>query len=128
MKNADKWFSIYIRIRDSDENGYIRCCTCSKAVHWKEADNCHYIDRKHQVLRYSEINCNAGCLSCNRFENGNIEKYKEFLISKYGSETTELLNQVKNRQFKVSKLYFAEIEMFYRNKATDLANLKRIAL
>ena len=40
-----KWFSIYIRLRDSDENGYGKCFTCGKIIFWKKGDCGHGIGR-----------------------------------------------------------------------------------
>jgi len=128
MKTADKYFSIYIRIRDSDENGIVRCCTCGKSVHWKQAHNCHFIDRRHETLRFSEINCNAGCFKCNCLKDGNLKEYEKFLKSKHGDSIVDELNQAKHKSIKVGKVYFKEIAEFYKQKAKDLANFKRIQL
>ena len=38
LKKLDKIFSEYIRKRDADENGYVKCCTCPTVEHWKEMD------------------------------------------------------------------------------------------
>jgi hypothetical protein len=76
----DRIFSQYIRLRDADQNGYIRCISCGKIVLWKEADNGHFINRKHMSLRFSETNCNAQCRSCNRFDEGNMTGYNLGMI------------------------------------------------
>lgn len=34
----DRIFSEYIRLRDADNNGYIRCISCGKIVFWKDTD------------------------------------------------------------------------------------------
>ena len=51
-----------------------------KIVLWKEADNGHFINRKHMSLRFSETNCNAQCRSCNRFDEGNMTGYNLGMI------------------------------------------------
>ena len=101
MKNTskntlDRVFSEYIRRRDADENGLIRCISCGKIVHWKDADAGHYINRRHNSTRYDEKNVNAQCRSCNRFDEGNIQGYRKGLIAKYGEKAVELL-EIKKR-------------------------------
>lgn len=124
MKTADKWFSIYVRLRDSN-NELVKCCTCGKLIHWKESDAGHFVNRKHMSLRYSEINVNAQCRSCNRFDEGNIPSYSLFLIKKYGSEIIDKLLIAKNQTVKID---FKQIAEFYKSKAKELAKLKGIII
>ena len=35
-KELDKWFSLYIRIKDSNEYGYVQCTTCSVVRFYKD--------------------------------------------------------------------------------------------
>ena len=71
----DKVFSEYIRLLESDNNGYIRCYCCGKILHWKQSQNMHFIPRQHMGTRFDRINCHAGCVKCNYYDNGNIEEY-----------------------------------------------------
>lgn len=125
---ADKWFSIYIRIRDSDTNGITTCCSCSKKVQWRQSDAGHYVNRKHMSLRFSEINVNSQCRSCNRFDEGNIPAYGLFLQKKYGDDIIAKLLLTKQKTHKISKYELKEIANFYKVKAKDLANLKHIEI
>ena len=116
----DRIFSEYIRKRDSDDNGYIRCISCGKIVHLKEADNGHYINRKHNSTRYDEINCNAQCRSCNRFDEGNLQGYRKGLIKKYGLEAVELLELKKFNKCKLGKFEIEVLGKLYKNKLKRL--------
>lgn len=98
----DRIFSQYIRLRDADNKGYIRCISCGKIVFWKDADNGHFINRKHMSLRFSETNCNAQCRACNRFSEGNMTGYNLGMIKKYGQQTINLLILAKNQINKIS--------------------------
>lgn len=132
MKNTskqtvDRIFSEYIRRRDSDQNGYIRCISCGKIVHWKESDCGHYINRKHSSTRYDENNCNAQCRSCNRFDEGNIQGYRKGLIQKYGEYETELLEIKKHNHCKLGQFELNALGAEYRNKLSEIklkTNLK----
>jgi hypothetical protein len=90
---AEVWdlFSEYIRRRDSDENGYIKCCTCGKSAHWKEVDAGHFISRKQNMTLYDERNSHAQCKYCNGPKQGNIIAYQDFMLNKYGQKTVDEL-------------------------------------
>jgi hypothetical protein len=85
---ADKYFSLYIRTRDS-VNGIAKCCTCGRYV--SEFDAGHFISRRFEATRYDERNAHAQCLKCNRFENGNQFAHAQFIDEKYGKGTSESL-------------------------------------
>lgn len=102
LKNKlDKVFSIYIRQRDKG-----RCFTCGIKKNIKELDCGHYIKRQHLATRWLEENCAAQCWSCNRFRDGNKERYAVELEKKYGHGILQKLEQIKNkgRKFKVAEL------------------------
>ena len=50
-RQADKWFSEFIRLRDSDANGRVKCVTCSHTNHWRQLQNGHWITRGHDTTR-----------------------------------------------------------------------------
>ena len=37
-KSLDRYFSLYIRLRDTDENGYFKCPTCGRVLPFEKAD------------------------------------------------------------------------------------------
>ena len=53
---ADRYFSLYVRQRDADENGNVRCCTCRAPHQWKYLDAGHFQSRGHGATRYDEKN------------------------------------------------------------------------
>lgn len=101
LDTLDKLFSEYIRLRDADKYGMIRCISCGKRVKWKNADAGHYVSRRHLNLRFDDKNVNAQCTICNRLKSGNLEKYKRGLIMKHGRLVIDYLESMKNenRQF-----------------------------
>ena len=120
----DRWFSIYIRLRDSDANGYGRCISCGKLVHWKEADCGHFINRQHMNTRYDEQNCNLQCRSCNRFDEGNNEGYRRGLIAKYGEEVVNHLYLKKHIFRKYSVFELKAIADDYKKRFNELKKQK----
>lgn len=97
-RKLDDVFSIYIRLRDSDDKGFCQCISCGKIQHWKDVDCGHYVNRSHMGTRYSERNCNAQCRSCNRFSEGNNIGYTRGLIRKYGIKVIDELDVKKHTQ------------------------------
>lgn len=120
----DRIFSQYIRLRDADNNGNIQCYCCGKILPWKESENMHFIPRQHMSLRFSEINCHAGCTRCNHFLNGNIEMYTIHMKKDYGEDIVERLTVARNR---VNKINVAEYEImidYYKKEVERLKNEK----
>ena len=75
VKKLDKIFSIYIRLRDSDNNGYCKCISCKIKYHYKEVDAGHFIGRRHLITRFEPKNVYAQCRYCNRYLSGNQYLY-----------------------------------------------------
>lgn len=116
----DRVFSEYIRRRDADENGYIKCISCGKRVHWKEADAGHYVNRKHMNLRWDEKNVNAQCRSCNRFDEGNMIGYTQGLVEKYGESILEKLRISRMRIFHIHDSFLKLMIEDYKKKIKEL--------
>lgn len=116
ITKLDGIFSEFIRRRDSDSQGLIRCISCGKIVHWKESDCGHYVNRKHMATRYDEENCNAQCRSCNRFDEGNIMGYRRGLIEKIGEKKTDMLEIKKHNVCKMSEVELEFLINIYKNK------------
>lgn len=124
IKVLDTVFSEYIRLRDSDENGYIRCISCGRRVHWTEADNGHFISRGNMSLRFDERNCNAQCRVCNRSKDGNITGYRAGMIQKYGIEVIDDLNAAKWQIAKWPKYAIEQTIRYYRVQIKEIRNGK----
>ena len=92
----DKVFSEYIRLRDSNDNGWVRCITCGKVHFWSDGHqiNCgHFIPRGNYATRYDEKNNHGQCVHCNRWKNGEWLIYEQKLIEMYGLNEVENLKQ-----------------------------------
>jgi hypothetical protein len=125
---ADKYFSLFIRLRDADENRAAKCCTCGKYVDVKYADCGHFIKRQHQATRFSEMNCHTQCKNCNSFEQGRNEVYEKFLIKKYGQDKVNLLKSEGTKTVKRTKLDLDYIAVYFKQKAIELSKQKSINL
>ena len=62
-KELDKWFSLFIRLRDADSNGLVFCFTCGCSKYYKRGmQNGHFQSRKHLATRWDEENCQPQCV------------------------------------------------------------------
>ena len=97
VKKADQLFSKYIRNKYAS-NGAVSCITCGKTDSVARMDAGHYIDRRWTGTRWNEKNVHPQCQHCNRFLDGNIEKYREKLLSLYGEQVIEELDSEKHKE------------------------------
>ena len=125
---ADKWFSLFIRIRDTWEDGYCRCITCGRVLEPKNMDCGHYIKRQHSAARFNEKNCHAQCKHCNAFEQGRDAIYREKLIEMYGEDYVLYLDSCKRTNGRLSSYIISELEKQYKEKAKCLAEQKGIKI
>jgi uncharacterized membrane protein len=85
MDEADKWFSLYIRLKNADWRGYCTCYTCDKVAMYNEGmQNGHFVSRGSHNLRFEEKNCRVQCVGCNVYKNGNYIQYTLRLIKEKG--------------------------------------------
>ena len=114
IKRLDDLFSVFIRKRDCAPIG--RCISCGKMITFETADCGHYVNRKHMATRYDEMNCNAQCRACNRFDEGNIQGYRKGLIDKHGLHTVEML---EIKKFNVCPMKEVDLDIliaYYKQK------------
>jgi hypothetical protein len=83
VKELDKWFSLYIRLRNSDEHGNATCITCGKVDHYKKLQNGHFQSRRHYSTRWDEVNCQVQSYGCNVMKQGEQFKFAKWLDENY---------------------------------------------
>lgn len=112
----EKWFSRYIRLRDTDDNGTCHCISCGKSGHPKYFDEGHFIKRNYYSIRYNEKNNNAQCYYCNGPLEGNSGAYSVALERKYGKGTTEELLALASHKGKLKEYECKLLSDEYRKK------------
>ena len=105
-KKADKYWSQYVRLRDSNDEGVAECITCGVSKHWKQLQCGHFVSRRVNLLRYDEENTNAQCMGCNVMKHGDIYTYGKNLDLKYGDGTADKLHAQRftSHKFTVDEL------------------------
>ena len=122
----DQIFSEYIRLRDTNENGFGKCISCGKIIHWKDGDAGHYTNRKHMSLRYDGKNVNLQCRACNRFDEGCMIGYNHGLVEKYGDGVIDYLNVKRFNICKMGKVEYEVLIKHYQLKVSKLKKQKNI--
>lgn len=119
-------FSLYIRLRDADENGICRCFTCGAYRHYKKIDCGHGIPRQHKATKYHHWNNHAQCKHCNGFEGGMRESYKVAMDMRYGKGTWDKLLILSKSEFKLGPFERLILYEHYKNQVEKLKKEKGI--
>jgi hypothetical protein len=125
-KELDKWFSLYIRLRDATDEGMCQCFTCGKVLHYKQMQNSHFQSRKHLSTRWNKQNCQNGCVKCNVFNYGEQWKFGIQLDVKYGSGTAEALVLLAKQTHKKFRWEYEDGISYYKNFVDNLKKEKGI--
>ena len=126
-KELDKWFSLYIRLREANEYGMVQCFTCGIVRGYKDGmQNGHFQSRKHMATRFDEENCQVQCVSCNIFGSGQQWKFGMNLDAKYGEGRAEELEFLARTTLKISRAEYEEKISYYKNLVSNLKEEKGI--
>jgi len=128
IEKADKWFSMWLRLNYTDENGVCYCFTCGHPGEPKYLQCGHYVERQHKATRFSEKNTRPQCGGCNKFGQGKAVIFRRKLVEIYGERDVLLLEAAKHKTFKQTKYDLEYIAIYYKGKAEQLAKEKNIPL
>lgn len=120
VKELDKWFSLFIRLRHADEREFAKCITCNKVAHYKELQCGHFMSRKHYATRWDEVNCQVQCSGCNVFRYGEQYKFSKWLDENYKEGTSEALHIKSNEVLKLSDSELLDKIQYYKEKVSKL--------
>lgn len=111
LEKTQKVFNAYIRARDKE----LGCISCGAEV---EQAGHYHSQGHHSALRYDPINTNGQCRRCNMFLSGNLIKYRQGLVRKYGEQVVLDLEEKANtnRLKKWSRSELEDLISLYKNK------------
>jgi hypothetical protein len=128
-KELDKWFSLYIRLREATDEGLVQCFTCGNVNNYKVGmQNGHFMSRQFMSTRYDEQNCQVQCVGCNMFKFGEQFKFSLALDYKYGKGTAEDLLHKSRQINKMSSKDFEEKISYYKSLVEKLLKEKGLSL
>ena len=123
IARADKYSSLYVRARDADRNGKVKCCSCGDDYFWEKdrIQNGHFVPKGNEAsaVRWLLQNQHGQCSLCNTNPNkrmkglysskkGDISQigYTQFMQRKYGEDIVE---DLKARKFQIVQYSVEEI-------------------
>lgn len=121
-------FSLYIRLRDSDEKGYCACISCGRVRFYKDkVDAGHFIPKNSgDNIYFDEDNVHAQCRYCNYYLSSNPKLYEKNLRLKIGDKAVdELYKKVKIKKSFNEKEYL-EMKKYYHEQAKKILKDKMI--
>lgn len=119
-RKLDGIFSEYIRRRDADEGGTVRCVTCPRLLFWRDAHAGHFIKRQHRSVRWDERNVASQCPSDNVFKGGCQDEFAAHIIKKYGHEVFDELMSKKHEVCKYTRDDLERLIADYKAKLLSL--------
>ena len=119
-KKLDVLFSQYIRRRNADHLGRVKCFTCGVEKHWKEQQAGHFQSRSHHSTRWDEVNVQVQCVKCNMFRQGEQYKFGLYLDDRFGDGTAEELENRAKTIVKLNRVDYEEAIERYKQKIREL--------
>ena len=115
-EKANKYFSLYVRQRDADYRGIVKCCTCGSFHQWKYLDCGHFQSRGNESTLYDEKNTGPQCKDCNVGNQGMKYEFGLYLDGKYGHKTAQRIT-IKSRMYcKRNRYDYEQIANEYKSK------------
>ena len=115
MKEAQKVFNSYIRLRDKNQT----CISCGSKLGSKYDAGHFYSMGGHKAVTFDEDNVHAQCVACNQFKSGNLINYREGLIKRIGEAKLNDLSQRANQTRKYTNDELQELIKTYKQKIKD---------
>ena len=125
-KELDKWFSLYIRLREANEYGMVQCFTSGRVYHYKKIHAGHFMSRRHLSTRWCETNVQPQSAADNLFGQGEQFKFGLNLDGKYGEGTAEELQYKSRTTLKISRIEYEEKISYYKSLVDKLKKEKGI--
>ena len=119
-KKLDVLFSQYIRRRNADHLGRVKCFTCGIEKHWKEQQAGHFQSRSHHSTRWDEVNVQVQCVKCNMYRQGEQYKFGMYLDQRFGDGTAEELEYRAKTIVKLNRVDYEESIERYKQKIKEL--------
>lgn len=117
---AWKQFSLWVRLKDADSEGYAKCVTCGAKKHYKELQGGHFIPGRNNAVLFSEEGVHPQDYHCNVGLNGNWPAYHEYMKKMYGLEVIDELIKKSHEVVKYTVQDYLSIEEDYKNRVKDL--------
>ena len=115
---------LYVKLLETDENGYGKCCSCGLVKTWSELNGGHFQPkgRNYNAAAFEEDNVHIQCVSCNLMLAGNPAGYSAYMLSEYGLGVMEHIKMLSYQHLSTEEIQ--ELGKIYKQKCKDLAKTK----
>jgi len=114
-KRIDKEFHLWIRLRDTNAEGYGECCSCKKPIHFDESNAGHLFSRIYKNTRWNPENVNLQCIYCNQWLEGNAYLYAKNI----GFKKADKLEKLSKIKVTFTDEEYADIYYMYKQLILD---------
>jgi hypothetical protein len=121
VRKLDDIFSEYIRLRNADDNGNVKCITCGDEHHWTEVDCGHFVKRGNMSTRWHLQNNGEQCRLCNSTHDGKEDEHAIKIDELYGAGTADKLRKLGTQEAHFSE---PELQGMYDELKKELKALK----
>ena len=125
-KELDKWFSLYIRLRNCTDEGLVQCFTSGRVYHYKNIHAGHFISRRHLATRWCEINVQPQSAADNLYGQGQQYRFGLNLDAKYGIGTADELEIKSKKTEKFTRVDYEEKISYYKRFVKNLKKQKNL--
>lgn len=110
IKEADRLASETVRgLESKTDRTFGRCYTCGKTKLKRHLQGGHFISRRWKAVRWHFDNMRPQCAGCNKFKNGEPQKFRRNLIKEIGKERVEHLEEIFDQEVKLSREYLMNL-------------------
>ena len=114
VRKAAYWdlVSEFVRREHADPiSGINHCVTCHKPHHWKDLEAGHFIPKKKGNAIYFDLrNIHPQCTYCNKFERGNLHKYYDYMLERYGQNEINDLKRLAETILRITATDYTLLE------------------
>jgi hypothetical protein len=115
IQDLDAIVSKYIRMKEANLDGIVKCYTCFRSGSWKSFDCGHFIPRSNMALRWDVRNLRPQCKKCNQYDYGNIEEF-ELALEGEQPGIVKILTEESRNPYKWSRDELKELLIDFRAK------------
>jgi uncharacterized protein YcaQ len=115
IKNADKWFSLYIRERD-----HHICQVCGKTSEQAPIQCGHLHTRGHYSTRWDPDNAMAQCAGCNMAHERDAGAFTMVFLRKYGQKGYDELFRKYSTPYKWRTIEIEELAEKFKGMLAEL--------
>ena len=123
-KEAKAIFSRYVRLRDCIKTTGTpyqgKCFTCPSIIPFEELQCGHFVGGRRNSVFFEINNSHGQCPKCNTFLGGNLDVYREKMITVYGIEEVGRLESLRHQVRKIYPSEFEEIAFKFKAEFKEL--------